>query len=89
MNYTLTYFAEHAATFSHDAVKRYLPGEKITPRLVWEQGCGDIVFSPGGALLFDDTVRDKDYSAKIERVRWQYSGHAHGVIKGMGAVTGV
>lgn len=87
MNYTLTYFAEHAETFSHDAVKRYLQGEKITPRLVWEQVCGDIVFSPHGSLLFDDTVLDKNYSSKIELVRRQYSGHAHGVIKGIGVVT--
>jgi predicted XRE-type DNA-binding protein len=87
VNYTLTYFAGHAETFSHDAVKRYLQGEKITPRLVWEQVCRDIVFSPHGSLLFDDMVLDKDYSAKIELVRRQYSGNAHGVIKGMGVVT--
>jgi hypothetical protein len=87
VNYTLTYFAEHAETFSHDTVKRYLQGEKITPRLVWEQVCGGIVFSPGGSLLFDDTVLDKDYSSKIELVRRQYRGNAHGVIKGMGVVT--
>jgi hypothetical protein len=87
VNYTLTYFAEHAETFSHDTVKRYLQGEKITPRLVWEQVCGDIVFSPGGSLLFDDTVLDKDYSLKIELVRRQYSGNTHGVIKGIGVVT--
>jgi hypothetical protein len=89
VNYTLTYFAEHAETFSHDTVKRYLQGEKITPRLVWEQVCGDIVFSPGGSLLFDDTVLDKDYSLKIELVRRQYSGNTHGVIKGIGVVTWV
>src|SRR5215217_2905358 len=87
VNYTLTYFAGHAETFRHDAVKRYLQGEKITPRLVWEQVCRDIVFSPHGSLLFDDTVLDKDFSSKIELVRRQYSGNAHGVIKGIGVVT--
>ena len=37
--------------------------------------------------MFDDTVVDKDFSHKIELVRRQYSGNAHGVIKGVGVVT--
>ena len=36
MNYTLTYFAEHSEQFRHAAENRYLMGEKITTRLVWE-----------------------------------------------------
>jgi hypothetical protein len=86
-NYTLTYFAEHSEQFSHDAVKRYLEGEKITPRLVWENVKGQVVTSPNGYLAFDDTVLDKNSSFKIELVRRQYSGNAHGVIKGIGVVT--
>jgi hypothetical protein len=38
------------------------------------------------ALLFDDTVGDKQHSFKIELVRRQYSGNAHGIIKGIGIV---
>jgi len=86
-NYTLTYFAEHSEKFSHDAVKRYLEGEKITARMVWENVKGQVVTSPNGYLAFDDTVLDKNTSFKIELVRRQYSGNAHGIIKGIGVVT--
>lgn len=87
INYTLTYFAEHSEQFSHDAANRYLQGEKVTARLVWENVQGDIVLSPHGYLVFDDTVLDKNYSHQIEVVRRQYSGNAHAVIKGIGVVT--
>lgn len=87
INYTLTYFAEHTDRFSHDAVNRYLRGEKLTARLVWENVRGQIVSSPHGYLVFDDTVIDKNSSRQVELVRKQYSGNAHGVIKGIGVVT--
>jgi len=86
-NYTLTYYAEHTEQFSHDAVKRYLEGEKISARLVWENVKDQVVSSPTGYLVFDDTVLDKNTSFKIELVRRQYSGNAHGIIKGIGVVT--
>jgi hypothetical protein len=38
-------------------------------------------------VIFDDTVADKNFSHEIELVRRQYSGNAHGVIKGIGIVT--
>jgi hypothetical protein len=87
INYTLTYFAEHTEVFSHDAVNRYLAGEQITPRLVWENVKGDVVQISEGCLVFDDTVVDKNFSAKVDLVRRQYSGNAHGIIKGIGVVT--
>lgn len=87
VNYTLTYFAEHTEQFSHDAAKRYLEGEKSTPRLVWENVRGQVVPTPQGYLVFDDTVLDKNSSFEIELVRRQYSGNAHGLIKGIGVVT--
>ena len=34
VNYTLTNFADHAEGLSHDAINRYLSGEKLSPRLV-------------------------------------------------------
>ncbi len=86
-NYTLTYFAEHSPGFSHDAVKRYLEEEKITARLVWENVREQVVGSPNGYVAFDDTVLDHNTSFKIELVRRQYSGNAHGLIKGIGVVT--
>jgi len=36
VNYTLTYFADHAQKWSHDTIGRYLRGETITPPLVWD-----------------------------------------------------
>jgi len=84
---TLTNFADHAEGLSHDAINRYLSGEKLSPRLVWEHVESDIVASESGHIVFDDTVADKNYSKEIEGVRRQYSGNAHGVIQGIGIVT--
>jgi SRSO17 transposase len=87
INYTLTYFAEHTDRFSHDAVNRYLRGDKLTARLLWEQVRDQLLHSEQGYLVFDDTVIDKNASFQIELVRKQYSGNAHGIIKGIGVVT--
>jgi hypothetical protein len=87
INYTLTNFAEHSEEFSHDAINRQLRGERITPRLVWDNVEGQVIPTPNGYIVFDDTVLDKNYSFAIELVRRQYSGNAHGVIKGIGVVT--
>jgi hypothetical protein len=43
--------------------------------------------SKQGCIIFDDTVADKDYSFEIQGVRRQYSGNAHGIVKGIGIVT--
>ena len=45
------------------------------------------MLSEAGYIIFDDTVADKDYSYEIEGVRKQYSGNAHGLVKGIGIVT--
>ena len=87
INYTLTNFAEHSDGLSHDALNRYLAGERLTPSLVWENVKSQVIQTPKGFLVFDDTVMDKKYSKSIELVRRQYSGNAHGVIKGIGIVT--
>lgn len=86
-NYTLTYFADHRPGFSHDAIKRYLEEDKLTARLVWENVKGQVVRSEQGYIAFDDTVLDHNSAFKIELVRRQYSGNAHGIIKGIGVVT--
>lgn len=66
---------------------RYLAGDQVRPRLVWENVKGQVIRTPYGFLVFDDTVADKNFSHNIELVRRQYSGNAHGVIKGIGIVT--
>ena len=86
INYTLTYFAEHAGNFSHDLINRYLSNTKLTSRIVWEHVENDCVFTPRGCIIFDDSVLDKNHSHKIDLVRRQYSGNVHGLIKGIGMV---
>ena len=87
LNYTLTNYADHTDNFSHDMANRYLADDVIRPRLVWENVADQVVTSPYGFIVFDDTVLDKRHSRQIELVRRQYSGNAHGVIKGIGIVT--
>ena len=86
-NYTLTYFANHIANISHDAINRYLAKDKLPPSLLWEHIQKDIIPSKYGHLIFDDTVLDKSSSSAIEIARWQYSGNAGKVIQGIGVVT--
>jgi Transposase DDE domain len=87
INYTLTHFAEHSEQFSHDAITRYMAGDHLPPRLVWENVRGQIVTSANGFVIFDDMVLDKSHSEKIELVRQQWSGNAKQVIRGIGVVT--
>lgn len=42
---------------------------------------------PTGCVVFDDTILDKDFFHKIELVRRQYSGNAHGIVKRIAVVT--
>ncbi|MDA0781786.1 MAG: transposase [Rickettsiales bacterium] len=86
-NYTLTNFADHAASLSHDQINRYLKSDKLTPKLLWEHVKGSVIESKRGYILFDDTIVDKNFSHSIEGVRRQYSGNSHGIIKGVGVVT--
>jgi len=87
INYTQTYFADHSEDWSHDQINRYLRGEQITPRQVWENVRQDLVLSENGYIVFDDTVADKRHSFEIEPVRRQWSGNEKKVIKGIGIVT--
>ena len=87
INYTLTNFAAHSSKFSHDKINRFLKGEKITPRSIWDNVESQLVLTESGYLIFDDTVLDKKHSLSIELVRRQYSGNAKKVIKGIGVVT--
>ncbi len=86
INYTCTNLAEHFENLDHNSVYRYLKTEKLTPRLLWEKVKPQIIYSPDGCILFDDTVLDKDYSFAIEGVKRQYSGNEHSLIKGIGLV---
>jgi hypothetical protein len=82
INYTQTYMADYHPTLSHDAINRYLMEDDVSPDTVRQI----IRHSANACLIFDDTVLDKRHSFKIELVRSQYSGNAHGVVKGIGVV---
>ena len=86
-NYTIMNFADHVEGLSDDKVRGYLANAKLSPRLMWEHGKGEIIFSTNGKLLFDDSILDKGYSNNIEEVRYQYRGNAKEVIKGIGVVS--
>ena len=58
----------------------------MTPEVVWNLVKNDIAYDPDAFLIFDDSVIDKNYSHQIDLVRKQYSGNAHGLIKGIGVV---
>jgi hypothetical protein len=87
VNYTLTNLAEHLKSFSHDTINRYLKGEKLSPRLLWEQVRPMLELDSQAYLIFDDTVLDKSFGPKIEVARKQWSGNEKGVIGGIGVVS--
>ncbi len=86
INYTCTYLAEHFEGLGHDNVQYFLQHSHFTPRMVWQRVKHQIVLSSKGYLIFDDTVLSKEHSHQIELVRRQYSGNAHGLVKGIGLV---
>ena len=74
MNFTLTNFAEHAEKFSHDSANRYLAGDEIRPHIAWENVKDQVVPTPYGFIIFDDTIIDKNFSKDIELVRHKCIG---------------
>jgi len=86
VNYTCTNLAEHVNDLSHDAINDYLRREKHTAHTVWELAEPLITNSHAVDLILDDSVQDQSYSQKIEMVKRQYSGNAHGLVKGIGIV---
>jgi hypothetical protein len=87
INYTQTYFAEHSSDLAHDAVRRYLLGERVTAGEVWKAARANLVQSPRGYLIFDDSVLDKNHARDMALVRRQYSGNEGRVIRGIGLVS--
>jgi DDE superfamily endonuclease len=87
VNYTLTHMADHLQSFSHDTINRYLRGEKLSPRLLWEQVQPHLALDENAYLVFDDTVLDHNHGPRIEMVRRQWSGNQKRVITGIGLVS--
>ena len=87
INYTLTHFGEHSEKFSHNQINRYLANARLTPRTVWKHVKADLVQTPDGYIIFDDTVLEKRHAEKIALAKQQYSGNARKVVNGIGVVT--
>ena len=87
INYTVTNLADHLGGISHDRINRYLRGEKLTPRLLWDNVKPLLQLCENAYILFDDTVLDKRYSTSIDLTRRQYSGNEHRVIRGIGLIS--
>jgi hypothetical protein len=88
-NYTCTNLADHlegASRVSHDAVSDFLRREKLTARHLWELVSPLIDDGPDSCLIIDDSVQNKRYSKHIELVKLQYSGAAHGLVRGIDIV---
>ncbi|MBW4421614.1 MAG: hypothetical protein KME13_20720 [Myxacorys californica WJT36-NPBG1] len=68
---------------SHDEINRYLRGETLTPRLLWEQVSPRLMGTANGYIGFDDTVLAHRYASAIEMAQFQYSGNEHGVVYGV------
>ncbi len=87
INYTITNMADHLQKWSHNTINRYLKGEKLTPRLLFEQVEPLLEPDPEACLVFDDTVLDKSFGPLIEVTRKQWSGNEKSVIRGIGVVS--
>ena len=87
INYTLTNMADHLQKWSHDTINRYLKGEKLTPRLLFEQVEPMLEQDSKAYLIFDDTVLEKSFGPSIEVTRKQWSGNDKSVIRGIGVVS--
>ena len=86
INYTLTHFADHSETLSHDQINRYLAKARLTPLQVWEHVKPDWVQTGDGYIIFDDTTIEKQHAKEIGLARPQYSGNAGKVVTGIGVV---
>jgi hypothetical protein len=73
VNYTLTNLAEHLKSFSHDTINRYLKGEKLSPRLLWEQVRPMLELDSQAYLIFDTPCSTR---ASVRRSRWRGSSGA-------------
>ncbi len=69
VSYTGTYLADHLDGLTHDNLRYFLKTNRFTPRQRCWQVRAQIVLSPRGYVLFDNTMLDKRHSWRIELVR--------------------
>ena len=85
-NYTCSYLANHLEGVSHDTVTDFLQKSRFTARNLWGLAQYMIDDSEISYLIIDDSVQEKRYAKAIELVKRQYSGNAHGIVKGINVV---
>ena len=85
-NYTCTHLAAHLTDVSHDQVNRFLRNSDLPISQLRDLVQPLLHDSPEAFLLVDDSVQDKSYSRFIEVAKRQYSGNAHGMVRGIGLV---
>jgi hypothetical protein len=85
-NYTCSYYGDNIEGLSGDKIERLLKKLKLKPREIWDFSKDDLVVSPNGCIIFDDTVIDHNHSKVIEGVRKQWSGNQHKIIRGIGLI---
>ena len=85
-NYTCTHLAAHLPDVSHDQVNRFLRTSDLPISQLRDLAQSVLHDSPEAFLLVDDSIQDKSYSRFIEVVKHQYSGNAHGMVRGIGLV---
>ncbi len=86
VNYTCTHLADHLEGTSHDAINDYLRRGRVTARDLWALAEPLITNRAAAYLIVDDSVQEKPHSRAMELVKRQYSGNAHGLVKGIGIV---
>jgi len=67
---------------SHDSVSRWLSDSDYTPSDLWKH-VKPLVSLDDGYLVGDDSLLSKKFSRENELAKLQYSGNAHGLIKGI------
>ena len=80
VNCTGTCLADHLDGSTHDNVSYSQNNSHLTLHQLWQQVRPQVALSARDYVLFNDTVLDKRHSRRIELVRRQHSGNAHGVI---------
>ena len=85
-NYTCTHLAAHLPDVSHDQMNRFLRTSDLPVSQLRTLVQSVLHDSPEAFLLVDDSIQDKSYSRFIEVVKRQYSGNAHGMVRGIGLV---
>jgi hypothetical protein len=71
---------------SHDSVSRWLKSQNFRPRGIWKESKKYIDLEKEYFLIGDDTVIEKERSAKLEIAKRLYSGNKHILIRNQNIV---